>query len=180
MQILNETLKSSGSAGAGTWIFLAIFFGIIIVLILVAIIGSKKDKNEKLIENDKRRKIRTASESNRIILFISLNETIEILNKELSEFKPSIGTKSLGDINKSASDIIKKIIDSKELKEIYALEDFKNEIKPILSDLNKNKPSTWKDEAWFALTLVQEKSKAIVSSGVFLEEIKLGKEFKWS
>ncbi len=37
----------------GTFIFIFIFFGIIFALIIVAVIGSRKDAIDKLIENDK-------------------------------------------------------------------------------------------------------------------------------
>ncbi|NQX83548.1 MAG: hypothetical protein HRS50_02455 [Mycoplasmataceae bacterium] len=173
-------LLSSGSSGIGTWIFLSIFFSIILILIIVAVVGSKKDKNEKLVENDKRRKLRIKSESNRIIIFVSLNETIKILEKELKLFKPSVGIRSLGDINKEASTIIKKIISSKELSEVYVSEDFKNELKPILTELNKSKPSTWNKDATFALSLIKAKTKSIIFKKENISDAKLGKTKKWN
>ncbi len=175
---ITPTNASSGS-NAGAWIFLIIFFGIIIALVIVAIIGSRKDKIEKLVENDKRRKIRTQATADRVALFSTLNTIIVDLNKELKDFKPSVGMRSLGDINKEASDKIKEIVKSDVLKGIYLSEDFKNEIKPVLDELSKHKPSNWSKEASFATGLVEAKFKALSKKEENKEDIKRGKKLEW-
>ncbi len=174
-----DTLKSASKSNAGAWIFLIIFFGIIIALIIVAVIGSRKDAMEKLIENDKRKKLRNSITDDRIMLFSYLNETIETLKKEVEEFKPSVGIKSLGDINKEASEKIKSISNSKSLNQIYMSDDFKTEIKPIIDELLKVKPSNWTKEANFALGLVEAKFKSISSKKENKDLINKGKDHKW-
>lgn len=172
-------LYSGSQSNFGSIIFLVIFFGIIVVLIIVASIGSRRDKNEKLVENDKIKKIRQSAEENRIAIFVTLDRLINELKKDLKDFKPSVGTKSLGDINNDASSIIKKIAGSKELKEVYASEDFKLELKPIIDELNKSKPSTWDKEALFALSIIPAKLKAIKADKKNAPLIKLGEKKKW-
>lgn len=181
ISITSEVVTTSGDSGGGwgVWIFLAIFFGIIGVLVIVAVIGSKKDKNEKLIENSKRKKIRVSAETNRIIIFISLNEAFKNLEKELKDFKPSIGIKSLGDINKEYGNIVKSILQSSEFKEVCYSEDYSNEMKPIIKELNSNKPSTWSKEATFALGLVNAKVKSLIKNTENKKDIAAGKKKKW-
>ncbi len=176
---MDITPASASGSNAGAWIFLIIFFGIIIALVIVAVIGSRKDRIEKLVENDKRRKIRSKATADRVALFSSLNTIITGLNKELKDFKPSVGTRSLGDINKEASDKVKEILNSESLKAIYLSEDFKVEIKPILDELSKSKPSNWNKEASFATGLVEAKFKAISHEKENKEDINRGKKLEW-
>lgn len=169
---------SSGSSNASAWIFLVLFFGIIAALIVVAVIGSRKDKIEKLVENDKRRKIRQQASADRVALFATLNTIIEDLDNELKDFKPSVGIKSLGDINKEVHHQIKLIAHSKALKSIYLSGDFKIEIKPIIDQLMKVKPSNWSKDALFATGLVKAKFAALSQVKENQPEIKRGKETK--
>ncbi len=172
-----EVFKSGSNTG--TWIFLGIFFGIIIILVIVAAIGSRKDRNQKMIENDKKQKAALKSDESRVLLFSSLNKIIKNLNKELREFEPSIGTKSLGDINREYSSIIKAINDSDELKDIYELSDYKLEMNEVIDQLLKNKPSNWERDASFALNLIFVKYNAIKSISENKDLIKKGEKIKW-
>ncbi len=95
-----------------------------------------------MVETDKRSKELKAADTNRVLIFSSLNKIIIDLNEELKNFKPSVGTKSLGQINTDCAKKIKNLTNSKEVKEIFVFEDYKLELKPILEELNKVKPST--------------------------------------
>lgn len=170
----------SSSSSAGAWIFLIIFFGIIIALVIVAVIGSRKDKIEKLVENDRRRKIREQATSDRVAIFSALNQLVDSLNAELKDFKPSVGMKSLGDINKEYHHTVKVIAHSKELKNVYHSHDFKIEMKPIVDQLVKVKPSNWSKEALFATGLIHAKFNALASEEVNKEDIKRGKTHEWN
>lgn len=163
-----------------TWIILAIFFGIIIVLIIIASVGSRKDKMEKMIEQDKRSQETTAAESSRLIIFASLNKAIKGIEEELIDFKPSVGTKSLGEINTHYSGIIKKIQRSKELGDTYSIQDFKLEMKPIIDELSKTKPSTWSKDATFSTNLVKVKYDALSKNKDNLKSIKEGEAKEWN
>ncbi len=178
-RIIDITPASAGGSSAAGWIFLIVFFGIIVALIIVAVIGSKKDRIEKLIENDKRRKLRETATSDRVALFSALNDVALKLEAELKDFKPSVGMKSLGDINREASDLIKSIHSSKMLKGIYKSDDFKNEIKPIVDELYKVKPSNWTKEAMFSLNLIHAKYKSLASKEENKEDIKRGLTLEW-
>ncbi len=178
--INTELYKSNSNGNFAGWIFLILFFSIIIILIVVAVVGSKKDRNEKLIENNKRKKLREEVEDLRIIFFVSLDKMIKKLEKDLKDFEPSIGIKSLGDINKEYSDFIKKIINSEEIKKIYMLEDYKTEIKQIIDSLSKNKPSNWYKNENFAINLIIAKAKSIKKINSNKELIKLGENKKWN
>lgn len=165
--MMEPIVRSADGGGAIGWIFLIVFFGIIIVLIIVATIGSKKDKNEKLIENDKWKKIQNNAKTSRVLVFFSLNNLIINLKKELNDFEPSIGIKSLGEINKEYSLIIKSIIDSKDLQNIYQIEDFKNEMKMIIDKLYKVRPSQWTKDAEFEVSLVMKKFDSIKRNNTY-------------
>ena len=166
----------------GMIIFIVIFFGIIAILVIVAFVGSKKDKQEKLISNDKKRKISTKAEKSRVIIFVSLNKMIKDLEKELKHFKPSIGIKSLGDINKEYSNMIKKIQHSKELKEVYDDPDYKLEIKELLDNLDKCKPSLWSKntDIQFSFNLIREKSNVLSKKDENKEYVKEGLKKEWN
>ena len=173
------TPETYSSSGAGTWIFLGIFFSIIIILVVVATVGSKKDKTEKLIENDKKKKLRNSATSGRVIIFSALDITIRNLNKELEDFKPSIGLKSLGEINKEYFERIKLISASEEVKSIYVSEDYKAEMKPIINGLLKVKPSNWNKDAMFSVNLIDVKIAALKKSKINSEWVKTGEKMKW-
>lgn len=163
----------------GAWIFLIIFFGIIASLVIVAMIGSRKDKMEKLVENDKRRKSREAAEFDRVAIFSYLNKLITELETELADFKPSVGIKSLGDINKEVHHKIKSLSHSIELKNVYHSHDYKIEMKPIIDELSKHKPSTWFKEAIFATGLVRAKFESLTHDDSHKDGIAKGQELEW-
>ncbi|BDU67479.1 MAG: hypothetical protein TYPL_1320 [Candidatus Tyloplasma litorale] len=183
IEFFNESTPepySSDGGSMGALIFLVIFFGIIIVLIIVAIIGSKKDKNEKLLENDKRKKARTQAENSRMVIFGSLMESIKRLEKDLEEFKPSVGIKSLGDINREFSNIIKNIKSSEEINSVYKSEDFKTELKQIIDELDNSKPSNWSKEASFSIGLIKAKVDAFYKNEENKKGLEEGKNKKWN
>jgi|GEM_PF-2114463 len=128
-------------SGSGTVIFLVIFFIIIIVLVIIAVIGSKKDRTEKLIKNHKKRTLNNKAEKERIAIFQKLNKIILDVEKEIADFKPSIGTKSLGQINNEYGHQIYEIKNSEELKTVFLREDYKAEMKEMIDGLSKEKPS---------------------------------------
>lgn len=170
-----------GNSGIGAIIFIVIFFGIIAILVIVAFFGSKKDKQERLISNDRKRKLSSKAERSRVIIFISLDILIHNLNKELKNFTPSVGIKSLGDINKEYSHKIKSILNSKELKEVYDDPDYKLEMNDVINRLSKTKPSSWSknSDIQFSFNLIHAKSEVLKKKSEYKEFIKEGKEKEW-
>ncbi len=175
-----ETLSSGGGGNWITWIILAVFFGIIIVLIIVASIGARKDKMEKLFEADKRNQSNLKADNSRIIIFSSLNKLIVDLEKELIDFKPSVGTTSIGDLNREIINKLKKMKNSDELKEIYESEDYKVEMKPIIDELTRVKPTSWSKDATFSTGLVKVKYDALSKNKDNKEIIKQGEKKEWN
>src|ERR1051325_3075342 len=112
-------------------IFITLFFLIIIVLVIVAVFGSKKDKQKQQIDLMKKKKDDKVSKENSIKVIFKLFLLVDIVSKDLKNFKPSIGIKSIGDINNSALQVIK----------IYLIPERENELKPILEELKKVKPA---------------------------------------
>lgn len=166
----------------GAIIFIVIFFGIIAVLVVVAFIGSKKDKQEKLIDNDKKRKISSNAEKSRIIIFISLNKMIQELEKEIKNFVPSVGIKSLGDINKDYSTRIKNIQSSKELEEVFEDPNYKLEMKDAIKKLSEVKPSLWwkNSDIQFSFNVINAKTNVIVDNKKNEKYVKEGNNKKWN
>ncbi len=166
----------------GMIIFIVIFFGIIALLVIVAFIGSKKDKQERLIENDKKRKISSKAERSRIIIFISLDKLIKDINKELKNFVPSIGIKSLGDINREYSNKIKNIQNSVDLKNVYDDPDYKLEINNVVNNLSKCKPSSWEKniDVQFSINLIKAKANVLKKNEKYNEYVKEGNNKKWN
>ena len=151
------------SSGSGTVIFLVIFFAIIVVLVVVAFVGSRKDKSEKLIKTHKERVLNNEANEQREEIFKKLNIIVHDLENEIADFKPSIGIKSLGEINAEYSGKVNDIINSEELKSVYLRQDYKSEMKEMIDGLAKDKPSNWKvnPESQFSMNLIKVKNEAL-------------------
>ncbi|BDV03370.1 MAG: hypothetical protein HPPSJP_0910 [Candidatus Hepatoplasma scabrum] len=163
-------------------IFITLFFLVIIILVVVAVFGSKKDKQKQQIDLMKKKKDDKLSKDNSIRIIFTLYILLEDVTKDVKNFKPSIGTKSIGDINSSALKIIKNLNNSKEVKEIYLITERENEIRPILEELKKVKPIKWEDQAFFAVNVIRNKAQSLLINNKqnqkLLEEIR--SEFKYT
>ncbi len=146
------------------YIFLIIFFGIILFLIVIAVVGSRKDKKEKQVEMFQRKEDDELSKESYEYVYIKLYETILKLNDELKNFKPSVGIKSMSQINQEAQDVIDEILNSDELKKLYLVEERKEEIKPLIDELKSVQPKRWEQDAFFAWNVIMAKGKNIVDS----------------
>lgn len=141
-------------------VFLVIFFGIVIALIAIAIYGSKKDKQKRLLNVAEWKENDNLSKDRHIYLYLRLNYILENLEEDLNDFKPSVGTKTIGSINKQAYDMIKEISESEDLKNVYLINERRDEFKPIIDSFLQIQPSKWEREAFFAYNLVKNKSEA--------------------
>ena len=152
--------------------FLIIFLGIILVLIIIAVIGSGKDKRQRQVDFVEKRENEEFSSTSHKKIYVDLYLDIMKLEEDLKNFKPSIGVKTISQINKDYHDNIKEILKSDELKEVYLIESRKEELQPILAELLSKKPVKWKSEAFFSYNLIMAK-------GVFFhEELEKNKEEK--
>lgn len=163
-------------------IFITLFFLIIIVLVIVAVFGSKKDKQKQQIDLMKKKKDDKVSKENSIKVIFKLFLLVDIVSKDLKNFKPSIGIKSIGDINNSALQVIKNLYNSEEVKKIYLIPERENELKPILEELKKVKPAKWEEQAFFSVNVIRNKAESLLHSNKknqkLFKEIK--REFKYS
>lgn len=182
-QDINKTVehmtRGSAGSGLGSIIFVVVFLVIILSLIVVATIGSRKDALDKLIENDKKKKVIGKATTDRIKLYTNLYDLIISMEKELDDFKPSVGTRSIGDINKEGTDLLKSILKSESLSGIYESSDLMSEIKPILDDLSKSKPTNWAKESQFGVNLVKAKFESISKNPENKKLIEEGRKTGW-
>ncbi len=143
-------------------IFLLLFFGIILFLIVVAIVGSKKEKTEKNVRifeyNENNELSKKAYED----IYISLYKSILDLEQQLKNFKPSVGTKSISQINNEFSSSIKDLVNSKKLKDLYLISERREEFEPVIKELEKIQPKKWQNEAYFAYNIIKEKGKFLL------------------
>lgn len=178
--MVNNLLADSSGNNIAAIIFLGFFFIIIILLIVVAFVGSIRDKREKLVTNSKNKKLYDGAFGDRVIIFVSLNKLIGDLQKELDDFKPSIGLKSLGQINKEYGDQVKALSKSKELKNVFQSQDFKLELSEAIQSLLKTKPSNWTKKASFAVNIISQKSKSLKSDSNNKSLVNDGEKKKWN
>lgn len=142
-----------------TIIFLSIFLVIILLLIGVAIYGSKKDKREKTLALKKVQNIEKRAYEAHIKTYLLLDSLIIFVKEQLENFKKDPNEISISKVNTIASNAMKHIQESKELRIIYESEDRKIEFKPVIDQLTLTKPSNWNKEAFFAVSLVKAKAE---------------------
>lgn len=163
-------------------IFITLFFLVIIILVIVAVFGSKKDKQKQQIDLMKKKKDNKVSKEDSIKIILTLYVLLDFVSKDLKNFKPSIGTKSIGDINNSALKIIKNLNSSKEIKNIYLITERENEIKPILEELKKVKPAKWESQAFFSVNVIRNKAESLLINNKKNQKLfkEIQNEFKYT
>lgn len=158
-------------------IFMSIFAVIIIGLIVVAFIGSKRDKRDKQIALDEIRAIENKAKNNHLKIYSILNEVLVYVDDQKEKFSFNSDLISLSEVNNKSNEVIKLIINSSELKEIYKSDDRKLEFKPVIEQLKNVKPTNWRKEAYFAVSLIEAKSKF---SSNHDESMKKIKKYLWN
>ncbi len=143
-------------------IFLLLFFGIILFLIVVAIVGSRKEKVEKNVRVFEHNKNDELSQQAYEDIYIDLYKSILDLDDQLKNFKPSIGTKSISQINNEFAEKIKDLINSDKLKDLYLIVERKEEFEPIIKQLHNTQPKKWQNDAYFAYNVIKEKGKFLL------------------
>ncbi len=159
-------------------IFLFIFLFIIALLIVVGIYGSRKSKKEKVQLVEKKRAIESKAKDYHIQLYVVLDLLIENIKVKVANVHNL--NISISDVNKWADDVLEKIKDSIELKEMYKSEDRKREFSMIINELSSVKANKWLEEAYFAINLIDNKVDAIYNNSEYkqlVEETKKKYEF---
>ncbi len=128
----------------GQIIFVLIFFGIIIALIVIAVYGSIKDRRTKKYNELEIEKLRYITKEDRYTILIRLAMYFNYLETYLNEYEPNAGMVSLSDVNTFGENLIEKTLKSEELKGVFKDVIRKEELKEHLTNLSKQKPSNWK------------------------------------
>ena len=142
-------------------ILLPVLLLVVVIFVVIGIYGSRKDKAKKSIENNKKATQKRKDETALVGFYSKLKTTIISLEKELKNFKPSIGIKSMSDINKEASDTVKAIKSSQEYMKLSQSEELKNNIVPIVEELLAERPNNWSTKCSFAINQIMNKADVL-------------------
>lgn len=97
--------------------------------ILYNIFMGRKQKKIEQIESI----VNEEANKNYVPVILTMNKIIAAVKEELVNFVPSVGTKTLADIDSRAKELIKKIQNSKEFAELMKDKERKTELKePVL------------------------------------------------
>ena len=141
---------------------------------------SKKELKLKKEEQEFYAKVKKTETEQRITIIL-LDLLIKAVEKDVENFVPSIGTKSISQIDKQAKDMFEKLYNSKEVLAMFKDKERKTEMKPILDDLRSNKPTKWSTDAYFGYNAVKGKATAIRQMDENKELIsKIENLFKWN
>lgn len=163
----------------GTIVFFSIFFGIIGFLVFLAVVGSKKDKREKLIVLEEvKSKENKAKDIHAKVYFILYSLVKHIDDSKITQ-KGGSNTASIGNINSIAVNVIKKINDSEELKVLYESGNLKNEFSQVLEPLTNTKPVNWRKQAFFSVAVVEAKSKLYRKQNKYKDTYKQWINHQW-
>lgn len=139
-------------------IFLIVFLVIVAALILVAVYGSRKDKRDRIINTNKLNEDQLSAHNSRIKIYILLYYLNKRIKKDLKKVNEP-GALTTSDINNYSKDIVKKIIESPDYLNIKKSEDISWELTQVLDSLQAEKPINWEKQSFFAIALVEAKSK---------------------
>lgn len=158
---MNEGLLSILNTSAGSIVIFTLFALLIIGMIVVALYGSKKERNRKQIEAMKTDDINVkASKSYKVIVFKIAN-TINILNYDVKNFKPSVGAKTMNQINEDARLALLDLKKSKDWEELKHSPKHFDVINPLVSKLTNTKPIQWEKNQYQALNILLAKAEAL-------------------
>ncbi len=149
----------------GQIIFVVIFFGIILALILIAVYGSIKDRRTKKYNELEIEKLRYITKEDRYTILIRLAIYFDYLETYLKEYEPNSGMVSLSDVNSFGEKLIEQILDSEELQGVFKDVIRKEELKEHLYALSKQKPSNWKNSpiTFTSYNVLKAKSQIILN-----------------
>ncbi|NQX83903.1 MAG: hypothetical protein HRS57_01780 [Mycoplasmataceae bacterium] len=146
----------------GTIILFAAFGGIVLIMIAIAITGTKKDKTKRAVEVHNRNEKSEKANSQLDELWNELNDIIKWTIENSNKSKKSLpNALSLSDVNKQSKKKISVLIDSDKVRDIYEVDNYKSFVKPILVKLNKTRPSSWEKEAFFECNYIISKNEII-------------------
>lgn len=146
----------------GTIILFAAFGGIVLIMIAIAVTGTKKDKTKRAVEVHNRNEKSEKANNQLDDLWNELNEIVKWTIENSKKSKKSLSNSlSLSDVNKQSREKISVLIDSEKVKDIYEVDNYKSFVKPILVKLNKTRPSSWEKEAFFECNYIISKNEII-------------------
>lgn len=120
---------------------------------------SRKNKKLKSIEKE----VIFEANKNYIPTILVLDELIESVITELKNFVPSVGNKTLSDIDNNAKEIIKSVQNSREFANLMKDKERKIELKEAVLQLSKVRATKWESQAFFGLQMIRSKAAFLKS-----------------
>lgn len=166
----------------GTIILFAAFGGIVVIMIAIAIAGTKKDKNTRVLEGiDRQERFEDAGKYvEDLWVKLGVLATWVSTNSEKVKKDPSKARYTLSEINKKSNDVLDKVLDKEKLDVIYSVDSYSSLLKPVIKNINKTRPSSWETKSHFEYNIIESKYnnfKAIDSKKVETIENDFKKEF---
>ena len=152
---MNLLLNSSSG------ITMFVIFGLlIVVMISIAVYGSIKERNNKIVQATTKKTKNLSVKEFYLESIFKLEIMAEELEHDVKSFKPSVGKKTMKQISTDALCVIKNI----EKSEIYFKLKESDKYGPILTDiikdLKKNTPTKWHKTSFSSLNIVKAKADA--------------------
>ncbi len=147
---------------------------------MVAFYGSKKDKKDKSKKLISAKKIDEAAITARARIFLTLNSLILFIEDITENFDHSTSKISIGEVNVIATIYMKSLQKSEDLKSIYASDQKKDEMKPIIDDLLAVRPTSWEKDANFGYSVIKAKAYFIGEDSQFIDLKKEINQIKWN
>ncbi len=144
-------------------IIVSLFFLIIFVLVILAAVGSYREKQKrKALDFEKDALyIETKSDLNRMMIKLGLY--FEMLEEFLENHDPLKGKYSLSQINSFGASMLQEIRESEQLKNIFKDELRRQELKTYLDELGNNKPSNWSRDVYESYNIINAKAHVYIN-----------------
>ena len=162
-----------------TWIIFAIFGAVVIIMIAIAVTGTKKDKKKRRLTSLERTEKFSNSQEELDTLIIKLGILLEWTsgNANLLKSKNSPSKYTISDINSKSEEKFNSLLNDDTIQKIYKVDQNKNFIKPILNKLKKTKPSNWETKDYFEFNIIIAKYDSLKKQEPELTK-KISNEFK--
>ncbi len=145
-------------------IIITLFFVIIFVLVVLAAVGSFRERQTKKAKEFEREALYLETKTDLNQIMIKLGLYFDMLEEFLEDHDPLKGRYSLAQINSFGSDMLKDVKDSDKLKNIFKDELRREELKEHIDSLTNVKPSNWKREAYESYNIINAKSHVYINS----------------
>lgn len=160
---------------------LLLFFGVIIAFLGVAAYGAHKDKGDKLVHEKKQREAWEQANEYRVNVYGALKAIVDEHKTKIDEFNPMEAKETVGEISARLLDRVNELMKAESLKEdLYCVREYEDEIMPLLKQLASNKPASWSKNAFFAISVINNKYDALSKDKKVSKYLEQGKDKKYN